>query len=145
MSIRRFRVRRILDEPGLGRGMMRVSGLLRTANAPMTLPLACVFSVASGHPSISTGKERDTESGNDDLLARYYANTYGRFITPDWSAKVMPVPYVVLGDPQSLDLYSYVRNNPLINVDLDGHDGDCPKGSWWPVAQVSRMIVPPEM
>ncbi len=48
----------------------------------------------------------------------------------DWSAKVTPIPYAFLGDPQSLNLYAYVRNNPLTRVDLDGHDGNCVKGSW---------------
>ena len=46
----------------------------------------------------------------------------GRFMSPDWSAKVEPVPYSKLDDPQSLNLYAYVRNNPLGNVDADGHD-----------------------
>jgi RHS repeat-associated protein len=69
-----------------------------------------------------TGKERDSESGNDYFGARYYASTMGRFLSPDWSAKIEPVPYAKLADPQSLNLYSYVRNNPLSNVDIDGHD-----------------------
>jgi len=71
--------------------------------------------------SRSTGKERDTESGNDYFGARYYASTTGRFISPDWSAKIEPVPYAKLDDPQSLNLYAYVRNNPLIRIDADGH------------------------
>jgi RHS repeat-associated protein len=71
-----------------------------------------------------TGKERDTESGLDYFGARYYASAVGRFTSPDWSAKEDPVPYAVLGDPQSLNLYSYVRNNPLSHSDPDGHD--CP-------------------
>jgi RHS repeat-associated protein len=69
-----------------------------------------------------TAKERDTESGNDYFGARYYASTMGRFMSPDWSAKVAPVPYAKLDDPQSLNLYEYGRNNPLSNVDPDGHD-----------------------
>jgi RHS repeat-associated protein len=68
-----------------------------------------------------TGKERDSESGNDYFPARYYASSMGRWLSPDWSAKVEPVPYAKLGNPQSLNLYSYVLNNPLSNVDLDGH------------------------
>ncbi|MGB0122089.1 MAG: RHS repeat-associated core domain-containing protein [Silvibacterium sp.] len=68
-----------------------------------------------------TGKERDTESGNDYFGARYYASTMGRFMSPDWSAKQEPVPYSKLDNPQSLNLYSYVLNNPLSNVDTDGH------------------------
>jgi RHS repeat-associated protein len=40
-----------------------------------------------------TGKERDTESGNDYFGARYYASSMGRFMSPDWSAKEDPVAY----------------------------------------------------
>jgi RHS repeat-associated protein len=68
-----------------------------------------------------TGKERDAETGNDYFGARYYASTVGRFLTPDWAAKAVSVPYAEFGDPQSLNLYGYVRNNPLIKVDPDGH------------------------
>jgi hypothetical protein len=45
----------------------------------------------------------------------------GRFLSPDWSAKEEPVPYAKLDDPQTLNLYSYVRNNPLTGIDADGH------------------------
>jgi len=45
----------------------------------------------------------------------------GRFMSPDWSAKEDPVPYAKLDDPQTLNLYAYVGNNPLIRVDPDGH------------------------
>jgi RHS repeat-associated protein len=81
--------------------------------------------------SRSTGKERDAESGNDYFEARYYSSSAGRFMSPDWSAKEEPVPYAVLGDPQSLNLYAYVRNNPLIRADLDGHDFVQDAGKDW--------------
>jgi len=68
-----------------------------------------------------TGKERDSESGNDYFGARYYQSTMGRFLTPDWSAKLAAVPYAKLENPQTLNLYSYVGNNPLSAVDPDGH------------------------
>jgi RHS repeat-associated protein len=68
-----------------------------------------------------TGKERDQESGNDYFGARYYASTMGRFLSPDWSAKEEPVPYAKLDNPQTLNLYQYMRNNPLGGVDPDGH------------------------
>jgi hypothetical protein len=48
----------------------------------------------------------------------------GRFMSPDWSAKAEPVPYAKLGNPQSLNLYSYVWNNPLSRDDPDGHEVD---------------------
>ena len=72
-------------------------------------------------PSRFTGKERDAESGLDYFGARYYASTMGRFLSPDWSAKVMPVPYAKLDNPQTLNLYAYVGNNPLSMTDPDGH------------------------
>ena len=68
-----------------------------------------------------TGKERDAESGNDYFMARYYNSATGRFLSPDWSAKVSPVPYAKLDDPQTLNLYAYVGNNPLAGIDVDGH------------------------
>jgi len=74
--------------------------------------------------SRSTGKERDTESGNDYFLARYYNSNTGRFLSPDWSATEDPVPYANLDNPQSLNLYSYVLNNPLSRDDPNGH-ADC--------------------
>jgi RHS repeat-associated protein len=77
--------------------------------------------------SSSTGKERDTESGNDYFGARYYSSAMGRFLSPDWSAKAEPVPYAKLDNPQTLNLYGYMRNNPLGGVDQDGHCDWCQK------------------
>jgi len=68
-----------------------------------------------------TGKERDTESGLDNFGARYGASSVGRFMTPDWAANPTTVPYAHLGNPQSLNLYSYVENNPRTFGDPDGH------------------------
>jgi len=94
---------------------------------------------SQGHPIDScdshykfTGKERDTESGLDNFGARYDSSQLGRFMTPDWSAKPQGVPYAVLNDPQSLNLYAYLRNNPLSRTDPSGHcavDGE--KHSFW--------------
>jgi hypothetical protein len=36
-------------------------------------------------------------------------------------ADPQPIPYADLTDPQTLNLYSYVRNNPLSRTDPDGH------------------------
>jgi RHS repeat-associated protein len=68
-----------------------------------------------------TGKERDAESGLDYFGARYYSSGQGRFTTPDWSAEPEPIPYADLKNPQSLNLYTYVRNDPLSLRDPDGH------------------------
>ena len=76
-----------------------------------------------------TGKERDAESGLDYFGARYYGSSMGRFMSPDWSEDPLPIPYVDVANPQSLNLYSYVANNPLSRTDPDGHimlNPDCP-------------------
>ena len=72
-----------------------------------------------------TGKERDSESGLDNFGARYFTSNLGRFMTPDWAARATAVPYAAFGDPQTLNLYSYVENEPLNRIDADGH-GDPP-------------------
>src|SRR2546425_5733963 len=68
-----------------------------------------------------TGKERDTETNLDDFEARYYSSQFGRFHSADWSAIPVPVPYADLGNPQTLNLYAYVKNNPLNLTDPTGH------------------------
>jgi len=68
------------------------------------------------------GHKRDIETGLDYFGARYYSNGIGRFVTPDWAAKATAVPYAEFADPQSLNLYSFVRNVPTTKVDGDGHD-----------------------
>jgi RHS repeat-associated protein len=73
-------------------------------------------------PSHFTGKERDSESGLDYFGARYNASSLGRFVSPDWSAKPVGIPYADLANPQSINLYSYVVNNPLSHTDPNGHD-----------------------
>ncbi len=78
------------------------------------------------------GKERDAESGLDEFGARYYNSSWGRFTTPDWAAKPASVPYANFGNPQSLNLYSYVENNPTTMGDPDGHtapDGNASDGA----------------
>jgi len=60
-----------------------------------------------------TGHERDPEDGLDYMLARYYSSSLGRFMVVD------PIG-ATLGVPQSLNRYSYVRNNPLGFTDPQG-------------------------
>lgn len=115
-------------------------------HTPMTSVLAVVLPVrpASAHvqkkiagQSRFPGKERDAESGNDYFGARYYASTMGRFITPDWASKAEPVPYARLDNPQTLNLYVYLRNNPLAGVDADGH---CAKADEATCAQITQDL-----
>jgi RHS repeat-associated protein len=92
----------------------------------MTASTACASNTPFSPPQRFTGKERDAESGNDYFFACYYSSAMGRFLSPDWSSKIEPVPYSKLDDPQTLNLYAYLRNNPLGGVDADGHCGAGP-------------------
>ena len=49
---------------------MQAQTSIRVPDTPMTVSLACVLSASSADKSISTGKERDAESGNDYFPAR---------------------------------------------------------------------------
>jgi RHS repeat-associated protein len=60
-----------------------------------------------------TGKERDSESGLDNFGARYNSSSVGRFMSPD------PIGGQKI-DPQTLNKYSYVRNNPINFTDPTG-------------------------
>ncbi len=62
-----------------------------------------------------TSKERDAETGLDFFLARYYSGAQGRFTSPD-----APLADQDPRDPQSWNLYGYVRNNPLRFTDPTG-------------------------
>lgn len=61
-----------------------------------------------------TGKERDVVSGQYYFEARYYDSPIKHFTQAD-----SIVPYIY--DPQSINRYSFVRNNPLKYVDPTGH------------------------
>ena len=65
-----------------------------------------------------TAKERDDESGLDYFSARYMSSAQGRFTSPDPSGLLSANP----ANPQSWNLYAYVRNNPLVNIDPTGLD-----------------------
>ena len=91
-----------------------------------------------------TGKQRDTETGNDYFGASYYSSSLARFVTPDWSKNPQGVPYADFANPQSLNLYGYVRNNPLSTIDPDGHcgggPGDAPCSANLSEAQVTNIV-----
>ena len=73
---------------------------------------------AVGGPRVQfTSKERDVETGLDYFGARYFSGGLERFTSPD-----TPLVFAKPENPQSWNLYSYARNNPLKYVDPDGHD-----------------------
>ena len=60
-----------------------------------------------------TGYERDSETGLDYAFARYYNSRIGRFVSADPLAGN-------ISDPQSLNRYAYVANNPTNYTDPAG-------------------------
>jgi len=83
-----------------------------------------------------TDKERDTETGLDYFLARYYSSTQGRFTSPDeftggpqeigilgsGHPEKQALKYAEVTNPQSLNKYQYCYNDPLRYVDPDGQE-----------------------
>ena len=70
-----------------------------------------------------TSKERDIETSLDFFEARYYTNAQGRFTSPDplsfWMLEEKEQDEY-LSNPQRMNKYVYVLNNPLQYVDPDG-------------------------
>jgi RHS repeat-associated protein len=131
-----------IDDPlGTRRAQVSSAGVLEATYQSLPFGDGYAASGTAEDPTENhfTGKERDTESGNDYFGARYYNSNIGRFLSPDWSAKEDPVPYAHLDNPQSLNLYSYVQNNPLAKPDLDGHG--CPPDCGDPTAPTN--VAPP--
>jgi RHS repeat-associated protein len=108
-----------------------------------TFPTLLYPHVPGGQSLEFTGKERDAESGLDYFEARYFSSAQGRFTSPDEfkGGIVDPftgrdietntaLPYADITDPQTLNKYGYVRNNPLRYVDPNGHEilGSDPDG-----------------
>jgi len=63
-----------------------------------------------------TAAERDTETTLDFLQARYLANQQARFVTVDPAGNFVADPT----SPQSWNMYSYARSNPLAFLDPTG-------------------------
>jgi RHS repeat-associated protein len=76
-----------------------------------------------------TGQQRESANGVYDYQARLYDARMGRFLQPD---PLVPEP----GNPQSLNRYSYVLNNPLRYTDPTGMYPVGPDGE--------RLDIPPE-
>jgi RHS repeat-associated protein len=87
---------------------------------------------------------RDSSTGLDYAMNRYYGSNLGRFLTPDPSERGSN-----LADPQTSNRYSYVANDPINRSDPSGllfyNEPPCPpgpgyiggygaptQGDWWP-------------
>jgi len=64
-------------------------------------------------------RQRDVGTGLDYTLNRMYPSWQGRWLTPDPGGRGV----VTLDDPQSWNLYAYVRNSPVTVTDPTGLAG----------------------
>ena len=67
--------------------------------------------------------ERDPETGLDYAILRYYNSRLGRFMSPDLLAGSV-------GNPQSLNLYAYVQNDPINYFDSLGLERNPCHDAW---------------
>jgi RHS repeat-associated protein len=97
------------------------------------------YGVADNVMQRYTGQQRDLEGPVLDYFgARYFQGAQGRFTTPDWSVRPRPTPYALRTDPQTLNLYSYLRNNPLAKVDADGHGDLAIQLAVWAASRIAE-------
>src|SRR5262249_7394642 len=111
--------RMMIDETG------SLAGIKRHDYAPFGEELfagAAIRSASNGYSGDSVRQkfdayERDAETGLDFAQARYYSGIQGRFTSPD-----EPFADQDEDDPQSWNLYAFVRNNPGVNTDPSGRE-----------------------
>jgi RHS repeat-associated protein len=83
-----------------------------------------VFTSIVGNNYEFTGYENDSETGYNYAVERFDAGRWGRFLSAD--------PYlggIDITNPQSLNRYAYVLNDPTNMVDPLGLLSECPPGS----------------
>jgi RHS repeat-associated protein len=107
-----------LDDP-LGTRRVQTDELGVVEQTCSSLPfgdgLSCTGSTTTPTEHHFTGKERDSESGNDYFGARYYSSAMGRWMSPDPSNLGVDI-YL----PQTWNRYVYAVNNPLTVADRNG-------------------------
>ena len=104
------------DHLGSSRALTTVAG--GVSDSMDYLPYGELLAGGSSTTHRFTGVEHDPESGLDAMGARYFGSSVGRFMTSD------PI-YLEMGrlaNPQALNLYTYVLNNPLNLTDPSGLD-----------------------
>jgi RHS repeat-associated protein len=95
------------------------------------------YSSGDGLRQQFTSKERDIETGLDYFEARYYASLQGRFTSPDpfgGSARA--------ADPQTMNRYTLVLNNPLRYVDPNGLKEQTP---WEQMTEEEKKQLTPKL
>jgi RHS repeat-associated protein len=79
------------------------------------LPSECPYPILPSFNCTFTDQEDDDELGFYNYGARLYDPVLGKFLSPD---SIVQAP----DDPQTLNRYSYARNNPLYYNDPTGHE-----------------------
>lgn len=100
-----------------GEAILPLSGSLRLNATGGTKCTTNGYQTATNPRVQFTGKERDAETGLDWFESRYFSGAQGRFTSPD-----DPLADQHPEDPQSWNVYSYVRNNPLRYGDPSGRE-----------------------
>jgi RHS repeat-associated protein len=109
--------------------------------------------LSSGNPSDFTGQQSDKVTTNTTyyFLERQYRSSQGRWLSPDPAG----LGAVDFSNPQSLNRYAYVLNNPLSSVDPTGEFvlgiewawyqcGFCSFGSTWDEFDLFNFFSPYE-
>lgn len=112
----------IADDLGSTRVVMDSAGVVKGRYDYAPFGALLDDQTVGGVKQLFTGKERDAElvnsaipHGLDYFGARYFSAGQGRFSSPD-----KPFADQRPQDPQSWNMYGYVRNNPLAHVDSTG-------------------------
>ena len=139
----------VSDQPGTPRMIVNKLGSLSSVKRHDYLPFGEELYAGLGGRTTTQGytgdsvrqkftqKERDNETGLDYFGERYYASTMGRFTTADplgASARV--------SDPQTMNRYTFVLNNPLRYVDPDGLKEKTP---WEQLTDEERKQLTPKL
>jgi len=106
----------------LGSTRVVTDGAGAAQESTLYLPYGDAAAPAAGAKYRYTGQELDAESGLYCYGARYYNAVLGRFVSADPSGPD-------IGNPQALNRYSYVLNNPIFLVDPSGYEGEDPMGN----------------
>jgi len=90
-------------------------GVESCTDTPYGMNLNCT-GTSDTSPMHFTGLQYDSETGMSHTLNRQYPIQLGRWLTPDPSGKNAVGP----ADPQTWNMYGYVRNNPTTLTDPTG-------------------------
>ena len=93
----------------------------------MFYPWGDVWEVqGSGGYNFANIPYRDVTTTTDITTARFSSPNFGRWLSPD----PIGVKAVKLNDPQTWNMYAYVRNNPTTLTDPSGLAPSDPRANW---------------